>query len=488
MVSTGFASAQEVGTVDPPLIVRGENYDLLLVTHRTLPTVSDDARMALLLGSCRRAVRISSADSALAVHTSVWDWRAESVTDSLAVTFVVLPSAPLSVSCTERELQDRIAATRGLRISYDALYSPLLDVKRVEFLRGSERIAPERSESALLATLTTRGMIFTGARVVRLTVPVDLLAPDASGERRDLALEIWNERDTIPTHFPIPWPVVAEAWQEIILWRVEDALASGSRRGAETFAPPLPSDGALRAARARYLEGDLAGASRLAVARMQPGLVSPSDYRNARVQLALTLVSAGDSSGARVMLGRVVADRPCFTLGATAPPDAARLMVGLRRAPARCTSNSPLHTMVRSALLPGFGRPAGLVRMTIGAAALGVIGSSITSGFSTARLARSTYDLYLAMDWNVHFNPADSARALYVKAEKERDLAKWRWQNGAVVWAATIVESLLFEAWHEHRLREVRSYGSDVQSAAPRSAALRPRATPGQVGFSITFF
>ena len=297
---------------------------------------------------------------------------------------------------------------------------------------------------------------------------MDELAPDATGARGDLFLEVQNKRDILPELIPIPWPVLAEAWQELMEWRAERAVATGARSAEGVLVTPVPADSALRVARQRYLDGDLAGANRALLPRLIPAALSTSDHRNARVQLALSLASVGDSSAARVLMGRVVAESPCFTLASDAPAYARRLVEGVQRAPTRCTSNSLLGTAVKSTLLPGFGRPGTLSRKVVGGAAVGVIGGSLAMGFSKASSARTAYDQYLAMDFSVSSRPADSARALHKSAERQRQTAVSAMTVAAVVWTATVVESVLHEALLARKLRQVQGYG--------------------QVGLSLFFF
>lgn len=479
---------QQTVIAQPPLRLQSERYEVLLVTRRTIGTLTDDTRLSQLIASCRRVMRVAPPDSAAAVQHRGWDWSSGPSADPLAVTLVVIPSEALFVSCSDRDAQDRIAAARGLRITYDSVYSAGRDIERVALWRDKARIIPTLSERTAIARLTPRGITTTGAGAVRLSVPVDELAPDTTGARSDLFLEVWNERDTLPDLVPIPWPVVAEAWQELMEWRAERAISAGARSEEGLLVTPEPADSALRVARQRYLDGDLAGANRALMPRLIPTALSRNDYRNARVQLALSLASVGDSSAARVLMGRVVAESPCFTLASDAPAYARRLVEGVNRAPARCTSNSLLGTAVKSTLLPGFGRPSTLPRKLVGAAAVGVIGGSLATGFSKASGARSTYEHYLAMDFRVSSRPADSARLLHKSAESQRQTAKTAMTVAAVVWAATVVESVLHEALLARSLRQVQAYGQGSTRGAGRGASLAPRSAPGQVGFSLFFF
>lgn len=488
LLAATHLGAQQTVVATPPLLLQSDRYEVLLVTQRTIGTLTDDARLSRLVGSCSRVMRVAPPDSAAAARHRGWDWTTGPSADPLTVTFVVIPSEALFVACSDRDAQDRIAAARGLRITYDSLYSAGRDIERVALWRAKERIVPSLSERTQVARLTPRGIITTGAGAVRLSVPVDELAPDASGARSDLFLEVWNERDTLPDLIPIPWPVLAEAWQELMEWRADRAVATGTRSTEGLLVTPEPADSALKVARQRYLEGDLAGANRVLVPRLIPAALARSDFRNARVQLALSLASVGDTSAARVLMGRVVAESPCFTLASDAPAYARRLVEGVQRAPARCTSNPLLRTAVRSALLPGFGRPSSVTRKVLGAAAVGVIGGSLATGFSKASSARSTYDQYLAMDFSVSSRPADSARALHESAESQRQTAKSALTAAAVVWAATVVESVLHEALLARRLRRVQAFGQGSTRDAGRGASLAPRSAPGQVGFSLYFF
>ena len=488
LLTSAPLGGQTTVIAQPPLLFESERYEVLVVTRRTIGTLTDDTRIAQLIAGCRRAMRIQPSDSAAAVQHRGWDWTSGPSAEPLTVTIVVIPGADLSVPCDDQDAQGRIAAARGLRVTYDSLYQPGRDVERVALWRGKEQIVPRLSERAEVARLTSRGVIGVGAGAVRLSIPVDELAPDATGARDDLVLEVWNARDTVPNLIPVPWPVLAAAWHELIEWRADRAIATGTRSADGLLFTPVPADSALRVARLRYLEGDFAGANRALMPRLIPAALGPVDYRNARVQLALTLASVGDSSGARVLMGRVVDESPCFTLAGDAPAYARRLVDGVRRAPSRCSSNTLLRTAVQSVLLPGFGRPGGVGRKVIGAAAVGLIGASLASGFSNSSGARSTYDLYLAMDFSVSSIPADSSRALYISAESQRTSAKQAMLVAAVVWSATVVESMLHEARLGRSLRQVQEYGRRASRDPGQRASLAPRSTPGQVGVSYFFF
>lgn len=480
--------AQQVVIPPPPILVQSDRYEVVVVTQRSIGTLTDDARVGRMLAGCARALRIAPQDSAAAVRQQAWDWTAGPSRDPLTITFVLLPSEPLYTSCPDRETQDRIAAVRGLRITYDSTYAPERDIERVALWRGEERIVPTLSERAAIARLIPRGLISNGAGGVRVSVPIAALEPDATGRRTDLTLEVWNERDTLPDMIPLPWPVVVEAWHDVIAWRAAQALAAGATSLEGVMTTPVPKDDVLRASRQQYLQADFAGANAALIPQMIPAKLGRSDYRNARVQLALTFANVGDSAAARVLMGDVIRDEPCFTLANDAPPHAERLMEGLHRPAARCKAASMLRTAAQSAVLPGFGRPMGWQRMLGGAVAVAVIGATLNSGFSKLSSANKTYEEYLRMDYTISSNPAALSRILYENAEQERSAAAKALTIGAVVWGATIAESLIHEALLARRLSQVREYGRGATRGVTRGLTLVPRASASQVGLALNFF
>ena len=449
---------QAQGALRGSIAIEGARTEVVLSATSVANRGADDLLMSTFIHGCRRATELSAADSAAVLERLVApSWSLPSAPSASILTMTVLPAVSSVLFCADATAQGGVAAVRGLRVTYDTLYHGDRDVQRVVLHRGATVVAPLASEGRVIMQLTPRGLRTNGASLIRLAIDIEELAPDSSGVRDDLWLEVWNASDTLPDRVPLPWRAVRAAWEWFYASRA--ARSSGA--------------------------GDPQAPDRLVIERLRAGGLSAADERRARVDLGFSFGDRGDSSAARVLLGGVLDRTPCLTLDASAPENAKRLMNGLRRPAARCTANSLAYTALRGALLPGFGRPTTRARKFSNVFLIGAMSAGMVLGQKKTDLAREAYDVYLGYD--PYGGPIGSfvpgkAGSLYDVAEGYRQDAKTMFTLVGALWAGSIVEGVWRERRHARALAEVRGYG---RGSARASFGLMPDRRAEGVALSV---
>lgn len=479
-LAPGVAAAQPA---ELPELISFGRYDVFLLSSAMARGLDADARVGMLLNGCRRRVRVTDADSAAVVRARPWAMSGPRVQDPSILTIIIMPAEPVFVDCGDAVGQQFIAAARGVRITSDTLYDRERDIRRVSLRRGDRELAPLESERTPIIRFGGYGLHVNGGGLIRLAVPIDSLAPDASGTIDDLRLLVWNEQDTIPSEVKIPWRSVAATWREFIGARSARVIGDAGKRGLPVFLANEPGDSALKRARSRYLADDVGGGNAIVAERLRTARLASADLLHARTQLGVSLAQLGDSSAARVLLGLAVATAPCLTLTPTAPIEAARVLGALRRGDGHCVPPVLWKTALRGALIPSFGSTHTKARRI--SAIVGLLG--VTGAFALASMNRSasaaTYDDYLAIDLPSALPPEFDARRLYALAEEQRKTSIAYLRIGGAIWVASWAEAMLNEYRVKRHLASVTGYGG-VRSGP----SVTPRGGASGFGVSLNFF
>lgn len=208
-----------------PELIRAGGYDVMLLSAKIARDLDDsDARIAALLKGCQQLMRVPENDGAATVRARPWPLTSARVQDESVLTIIIIPAEPVFVNCGDPVAQQLIAAARGVRITTDSRYDAARDVRRVVLRRGENELVPLESERHLIQRLTAFGLLANGSGLMRLALPIESMAPDASGVIDDLRLQVWNEQDNTPTEIVLPWRSVAEAWQQFFGSRSARAL------------------------------------------------------------------------------------------------------------------------------------------------------------------------------------------------------------------------------------------------------------------------
>lgn len=452
MLGISVLSASAAAQPSVPARIDRPGFRVLLVTPAAAAAIDQPRAVRALFASCQRELQIFPADTTHALATRDWDDTAPLDPDRLTV--YVFPRARERVSCGGEELRDQVAITRGLQLLTPSPFTAAEDVRRVELRVGTRVISPSVTERVQLTVLSNRGARVTAANAVRIRVPIVDLAPTASGQLDGITLRVWMADSLTTDTVSIPWATIEPLWQSFLAGR--SARASAAFRGRlPLYQLASSNDADLAAAHRAYLDGDAASANRNILSRLGGRELSWRDERSARLQLAVTFASLGDTTSTRVMLSGLLRREPCLTFSETAPALARAVIAPIARTDARCRSLPLSRVAWRSAVLPGFGRPVSGTRAVVQRLLVGgVIGAGLATGFSQNAQARSSYDAYQASR-----SSADATR-LFSQASSARSIARTGFLVATVTWGASIADAMVREWRLSQRL-------ALVQGAAP---------------------
>ncbi|HEX6534356.1 MAG TPA: hypothetical protein VF041_07155 [Gemmatimonadaceae bacterium] len=304
-----------------------------------------------------------------------------------------------------------------------------------------ERLA-HRSRSSRRATDDTIPQL-------RLYIPAAALALDSAGHLPRVVVRVWGRDTSHAVDIDLPPSVVRQVWDDLLPWRLEIASTSTSTSTAIAALLPTPSDSALRDARQRYRDGDWKDAALLTHERFYVGPLTRDDSLEGHVQLALALLSMGDTADVDPVIQDVMRDNPCLTLAPGAPPELAR-RVDRARPRARCDV-AVGRTILRGLLLPGYGQ------ISTGRSLGPVIsaGAAIALTVAAIRYASSQSD-YHAYQRNPN---TQAAVAMYDEASHKRRQARGAALTGLAFWVLGALEAGIQEMQHGAAVRRVRGYG-----------------------------
>lgn len=445
-------AAQRPATLPPaPVLVGSGRYDVVLLTHASAAALSDGRWSAEWFRACRVRLAVPAADSLAVIRSQPWDWTGGAVIDPTTLTLLVSRTPRQAVDCAASEAATAIAYGRGYRVSADTAYPYDATITEVNVRRGETVVRAADVERVAATRVTLRGLITVPAALLRVSLPIDSLAPDSLGRVDDLELEIVSPDSALPHRIAIPWTTLRPVWEQLLRARAE-------RRSA-----------------------DLAGAVTAPLATLTRPDATPADRLDAQVLVGDAFARAGDVNAARVVLGRAVEEEPCLTLAQTMDPATRSIVGSVLRPRDRCVANLPL-VLGRAALLPGFGQLQGTERRLYAVAVLATVAGTLSASQSSNDEAKRLYAEYLAVDDPAPSIAAGEAARLYDAAESKRLTGRNLVIMGATIWAASIVEAGLTEHRLGQRLARVRDHST------ARRVSVHPFAASDRVGLSLTFF
>lgn len=463
-----------------PVLHSGGRTDVLVHS----PLLDDPATANRLLGglvqSCRGALPISSGDSASVAGLSLPAAAAVANHASSTVTLSLLPVDALQPSCNKNPVLGTLAASRGLRITFDTTRAEDRSVTAARVLRNGSEVEPLAVQRLPIVRLGTGGLVQTTQTWVRLTLPLDAFAFPPSGD--DPGFEVFVETGAAGAvdRVRVPGSTVRALWRQLLPSRA--AALSGSSVPALLL--PEPADAKLRQADEQYRRGEAAAAAQALSARLQEdgAELTRRDKRYANAAAALSFEALGDRRAANVLLADLVQLEPCFAFGAGAPPASVDALRALQRPAARCSARSSIRTAAQSLLLPGFGRPMEPGRLlTRSLVAASVLATSVMA-FQHNEDAKSSYDAYVR--WRYYpdvTGTGNPAVDLYNQAESSRQSALSMYRLSAAIYLGQAAYAVWAERRHAAKLNEVNSYGR-----APREARLAPVGRDGALGLAFT--
>ncbi len=354
--------------------------------------------------------------------------------DSAAIAAVTPPSSAVPTESRESAV---VFSLLHLASSRPECYVVSVAVRRGErvlppLLAQRERLDGTTSGSrsgGASGTTTERRVAVAGVAID----PADL-APGPDGVVDDLILEVHVAAGGAPKAIAIPWADVRMAWL------------------------PVLDLGELPAA--------------------------PADRRAALATAGLARLAARDTTAARILLGQLVADEPCLRLASTVDAAAREFTAALHRPEMRCTAQSRRTTLLRAALLPGFGRPVDAnarARRAGIATAVGVSTVGTIYMWGRARAARKDY-LYLADLDSPDVDVGNLVGKLRAREVRSRTLSHLFLTVAAATWGTQLVTTVTAEQRHAERLAAVCAFDP---AARPRNVSWTPILGPSALGLSV---
>jgi hypothetical protein len=435
-----------------PVLVSLASWHVVMLTGASAAALESDRSVARFFSLCRVALGTPAADSAAVVRARAWEWGAPHVADHRHVTFVVTRAGTALETCRADAALRARAIARGFHAASDTLFPSFARLPGVTVQRETSPVAAVQEERADATWITGRGAVRIDGGLVRITLPIDSLAPDASGKRDDVQVVIAPSEREGEVRIPIPWSAIRPLWEQVI----EARIAARSSAESVALAP--------------------------FVAILKDPRRPKAAQVDARARLGAHLVTVGDSAPARALFFGALHAEPCLTFATSVPAGVQSSLAKIDRPSDRCRANLSL-TVARAALLPGMGHTRTFGERSYALVVLGTVTASLVGSQRANDRTRDRYDAYLRFDGDLTGTAQLTAARLYRAAEADRRTNNRLVVVGVAAWAASIVEA----AWAEHRqirrLERVRDLRLD--RAGP---SLEPFSTSGRVGLVLTFF
>lgn len=476
--SAPFSALTAQGTMALPVLHRGGRTDVLVHAAQVEEALAASRALGGLAQSCRAALTISAGDSASVAGLSVPAPSGVSSDGPATVTLSLLPVDALQPSCEKNPVLGTLAASRGLRITFDTsrVESPSVTAARV--LRNGQEVEPLAVQRLPIVRLGAAGLVQTAQTWVRLTLPLDAFEYPPSGE--DPGFEVFVETGVggAPDRVVVPGATVRSLWIQLLPLRA--ARLQGSAAASLEF--PEPSDAKLREANAKYLSGDMADAAQALAARLRDASgLTRRDRVFANAAGGLAFEALGDRRAANVVLADLVQVEPCFEFGPGAPQATRDALRALERPAARCSARTPVRTAARALVTPGFGRPLEPGRLLVrSVVAVSVVATSVLA-FQHNEDAKSSYDAYVRWRYFPEVTAAGNpAVDLYNQAEDSRQSAISMYRLSAALYLGQAAFAVWAERRHAARLSEVNGFGR-----APMQARVAPVGRDGMLGLAF---
>lgn len=392
------------------------------------PNATQSIRLAIVVGAAERRDEAQGLARSAAFMPDCRRPMVLDPADSAALAVAVPPTL------------DPPAARRAFTVVITVLHiadeRPECDITSTVIRRAERTLVPVAVLHGLLARPV--GVGFDTPRVGYASLAVDLadLAPDVDGRVGELMLELGTAAGGEPKRIELPWAQVRAVWIAMLVPR------------------GVPSDAAGR--------------------------------RSILASAGLASFATGDTSAARILLGQLLTDEPCLRFARSIPADAHDLVERIHRPPTRCTARSTGGTIVRSALLPGFGRPVDASeRSTRAGIATAVVVSAIGAIYldGRARSAHQDYLDFVALHVGNPEDVGDITGELRKTETRQRTLSVLVGTTAVAIWGTQLVTTVRAEARHAHRMEAVRAFDP---AARPRELGWSPLIGPSELGVALT--
>lgn len=446
----------------------------------SVPSIRDIAaervRLGELMQECRGIIDISPVDSAAVVSRARPSLEGKLSATNSIVEITVTPRAEFPYDCGNPSRTSGLLADRAQWMAFDAPMTADRGLVAVRVTLGGRELSPLATERLVIRQLGPDGYLATNGEAVRVAFRLEDLAPSDLGDSPELIVHVESEVGVTAESILLRWPQLRDFWGATLATRARTLPAV-----PPPMTLPAPRDSVLRLAYTAYNAGAMSTAARVANRRLRQGELSEQDTRWARALSAVAFGAADDSLATRVSLEFLAQLEPCLRWADGAPNLVQSMANQIDRPIARCEALSARRTLVRSLLMPGFGRPTGHRGMIAPRAlvASAIVGTAVYSQV-LRRSARNHYEEYLKYpDLNIPF-PSARTQALYTKATEAQAKGRQAVTVAAVAYVAQAAASVLLEWQMKRRLRPVMPYGS---SSPKVGLQVDPRTA--RVGFGV---
>lgn len=444
-----------------PVHLPSPGAEILMIDRVSAGRLADERLMRRLLDDCARLMPIAVAARGEASRLPpVTSW-ASAAADAWMLEFLILPGSGLFSHCGGERTAVHAGVARGLQVVTPNAGAEWRPVQAVRLLVGGRPLDAAVATSFPLRRLSTDGLRVVDGAAMRLSVPIESLAPDDRGELPRVAVQLRVAGDLAWREVEVPSAAVKAAWGRALPARLAYRMARAPDADRPPLVLPPARDRYLQRARDAFVEGDYAEAARLALVRLDDDTLSVDDTRLARVMAGVSFVEQGDGIAARLVLAPALQEEPCLALAPGRAVEASTLMAALARPPASCRGGRPLRVAMQAVVLPGFGRPVSGMRVLVGVIEAAVIASFIARSQQRVRLAERRYEDYLAVSRLqplLEF-PSHRAQKLYRETESARRSAVISLQSALVVWGLSAGEAVVSEVGWGNYYKAVSRYG-----------------------------
>ncbi len=443
-----------------PVYLPSPSVEILMIDRVSAGRLADERLIRRLLDDCARLMPISVANRGEASRLPPVSTWATSPPESWALEFLIFPRSGGRSHCEGDRTAVHAGVARGLQVvqgSPGETWRPVVSARLV--VNG-------RSVDAAVATpirlrrLSAAGLESVEDAAMRLTVPIDSLAPSVQGLMPVVSVHVRVAGDVTWHEVEVPAAALDAAWRRALPARLS-YRAPRLPTDEQSIVPPPARDRYLQRARDAFMEGDYSDAARLALVRLDDDTLSVEDTRLARVIAGLSFIEQGDDLAARLVLAPAVRDEPCLALAPGRAEAAAAMLAELARPAARCRPARPLRVALQGAVLPGFGRPTSGMRRLAGVVEAAIVVSFLARSQQRLRVAEQRYDDYLAVSRlqpALEF-PAYRAQRLYKDTESARRAALISFQSAIVAWGLFTAEAVVSELGWGTYYETVSRYG-----------------------------
>jgi hypothetical protein len=470
--------------------LRAGDWDFLIATPRAMDAMDTSRVIDTTLANCRGPLRLPADDSVRIANARPWAVFDSLVNGRPVLVISIMPVLRNFTECGWKSLGRPAMIRRGVRFvtsyAYDAARDP---VSAALVVRGRS-VTPVMLARAPVVIVSGGHEATLRTDQLRLYVPYDGIAPNATGAMPSVELMIWAKAGDEPDHIPLPGDILRQVWWDHLRWRAArlaglDA-ALGAGRGATPAGivrVPEPTDAGLKAAIRLQAEGRLSASTSLALDRLADKRLTENDRRIALMVAANSLQVAQDAPASALVANELTTMDPCALSASVASSAkagndahssaaATSAMLDHTRSGARCFAYAPGQVFLRGVMIPGYGQYSSWSplagRMVAGVAATGAIGALI-------------YHLKALGDYSKYQTLLNGyAPPYFGRAEHEESQAKAIVLETAGFWVFTALEAEVQERVHARRLAVMHDFWfRPIVIGAAASGASVPAAAGG---------